>query len=223
MANQNAIIEESNLEENLKTQFGKTIDAKDNENGTFTIYMEESNKEYIVSNNGEMLNEGINWEKAKKETQKHPDQQEERNQNVIGIGTDGKAVNMDLWEYTQLDDGTFALNDEESVKYVDGVGSNVTKGYLGNFENGRIIGSIPQYISLDNGKSYKEVTNLWGTFFKCQELVYAPISPNTVTNMNLTFSQNTNLQDASYISYKSVDMWATYSRMFKTKGDTSFA
>lgn len=41
-------------------------------------------------------------------------QDEERNEGVIGIGTDGNPVDMDLWQYTLSEDSTFALNNEGS-------------------------------------------------------------------------------------------------------------
>ena len=42
-------------------------------------------------------------------------QDEERNERVIWIGTDGNSVDMDLWEYTLLEDNTYCLNDENSL------------------------------------------------------------------------------------------------------------
>ena len=58
---------------------------------------------------------GINWDLAKANAKAPENQKEERNNGVIGIGTDGKSVNMDLWEYTKLDDGTYGLNDSKSL------------------------------------------------------------------------------------------------------------
>ncbi len=68
---------------------------------------------------------------------------EERNAGVIGIGTDGKTVNMDLWEYT-LNNGTYALNDIDDIKAEDANTEN--KGYLGKIIDGKIEGTVPMYI-----------------------------------------------------------------------------
>ena len=210
LSKSNSIIEENNLKKEIKDILKEDMTVEDLENGTYKIIGDE-NREYIISKTGDILVEGVNWEETKKITQKHPEQREERNENVIGIGTDGNTVNMDLWEYTKLEDNTFALNDEESIKYVDASASNITKGYLGSFENGKIIGCVPKYISTDGGKTYQEVTNMWATFTGCEQLIYAPAIPNTVTNMNCTYSQCKNLIDGGYVSNSIIRMWATYS------------
>ena len=210
LSKSNSTIEENNLKEEIKDILKEDMTVEDLKNGTYKIIGDE-NREYIISKTGDILVEGVNWEETKKITQKHPEQREERNENVIGIGTDGNTVNMDLWEYTKLEDNTFALNDEESIKYVDASASNITKGYLGTFENGKIIGCVPKYISTDGGKTYQEVTNMWATFTGCEQLIYAPAIPNTVTNMNCTYSQCKNLIDGGYVSNSIVRMWATYS------------
>ena len=119
---------------------------------------------------------------------------EERNKGVIGIGTDGKPVNMDLWEYTLLDDGTYGLNDKDSLSDI-----NKNKGYLGGFEDGKIIGEIPQYISIDFGKNYSSVTNLFATFCEIPELTTMPTIPSTVTNLTNTFIRCNNLKTLSNI------------------------
>ena len=80
---------------------------------------------------------GINWDLAKSNAKAPKEQKEERNNGVIGIGTDGKAVNMDLWEYT-LKDGTYTLNDIDDIN--DTNGTNETKVYLGKTIDGKIQG-----------------------------------------------------------------------------------
>lgn len=108
-------------------------------------------------------------------------QDEERNNGVIGIGTDGNPVDMDLWKYTLLDDGFFMLNKKETE-------GDRSPGYIGNFsETGEILGTIPQYISTDNGKSYKAVSDLNDLFRGCSNLKIAPKIPNTIKNMACTF------------------------------------
>ena len=124
---------------------------------------------------------GIDWENAKKNAKAPEEQKEERNNGVIGIGTDGKAVNMDLWLYSKLEDNTFVLNESASSS---------KNGYVGDFsEDGKIYGKIPQYISIDNGKNYEKVTSLYSTFKKCTQLKVAPEIPETIKEMFCAFSQ----------------------------------
>lgn len=135
---------------------------------------------------------GIDWEEAKANAKAPEEQKEERNNNVIGIGTDGKPVNMDLWEYTLLEDGTYGLNTKNSL---DSSGtSGRSAGYKGHFtDNGEITGTIPTYISTDNGKNFGEVTSLVHTFYNCTELKIAPKIPDTVKYMSVAFYKCTNL------------------------------
>ena len=74
---------------------------------------------------------GINWDLAKTNAKAPEEQKEERNNGVIGIGTDGKVVNMDLWEYTYISENdSYALNDDEVIN-----NSKIeNKGYLGDFD-----------------------------------------------------------------------------------------
>ena len=132
---------------------------------------------------------GVNWEEAFKTATKHPDQQYS---TAIGLGTNGKVVNMDLWEFTLLEDDTYGLNTLENLN--TDVSSGVTSGYKGKFtETGQIEGTIPQYISEDNGKTYKEVTDLKWLFFNCTEMKVAPKIPSTVKKINYTFRDCTSL------------------------------
>ena len=104
---------------------------------------------------------GVDWNIAKANATKHPDQ---KNSDVIAIGTNGKSVNMDLWEYN-LDEetGGYGLTDEMSLKTT--ASSDASKGYLGdNFEN--II--IPQFIKINREAEWVSVTNLDWTFLIVQ-------------------------------------------------------
>lgn len=124
---------------------------------------------------------GIDWEDARKNAKAPEEQKEERNNGVIGIGTNGKPVNMDLWLYSKLEDNTFVLNESASSS---------KNGYVGDFsEDGKIYGKIPQYISIDNGKNYEKVTSLYSTFKKCTQLKVAPEIPETIKEMFCAFSQ----------------------------------
>ncbi len=124
---------------------------------------------------------------------KAPESQvEERNNGVIGIGTDGNSVNMDLWEYTLLDDGTYCLNDVVDLSGGEATWSN---GYISDQFNkdGTIIGTVPQYISVDGGKNYGAVTSMFMTFKDCIQLKVQPKIPTTVTKLEYTFWNCINL------------------------------
>ena len=100
---------------------------------------------------------GVDWEYALANATKHPDQ---KVSTAIGVGTDGKPVNMDLWEYS-FDEVTkgYGLNSNEVFQNTEynPNGKNTetirTAGYQGTETNGKDI-IIPQYISIDNGKTY---------------------------------------------------------------------
>ena len=96
---------------------------------------------------------------------------------------------MDLWEYTKLDDGTYALNSEETITAVEaGNWSSAQKGYKGTFTgNGEIEGSLPQYIKDETDDTFIEVTDLTYLFYNCTELKVMSQIPSTVKNMSNTF------------------------------------
>lgn len=132
-------------------------------------------------------------------------QDEERNNGVIGIGTDGNPVDMDLWEYHLLSNDTYSLNSKESYN-----GNQDICGYKGKIVNGTIEGKIPQFISSDNGKTYKKVTSLYETFILFDDLISIPQIPNTVTEMNWTFWGCTGLKIAPIIPSSVIDMSGTF-------------
>lgn len=158
-----------------------------------------------VGNEEEIINDllyygEINWNKilkdatANPEKYKHPDQRSTNGD--IGIGTDGKPVNLDLWLYDYLDyDGGFSLR-----------GANIQSGiYFQNsyansdIVNGKIQGTVPQYIKLAGENEFKPVIYMQSTFAKCTNLIEAPKIPDTVKSMSSTFASCTNLQTASTI------------------------
>ena len=147
---------------------------------------------------------GIDWEKAKANAKAPEEHKEERNNGVIGIGTDGKPVNMDLWEYTLLEDGTYGLNTKSYL--IDG--GKFTVGYRGTFsEDGRIIGTVPQYISQNNGTTFAQVTSMKGSLDEFDELVIAPEIPDTVTVLASTFWGCKNLKVAPKIPNNVTNIW----------------
>ena len=100
--------------------------AQEAKNKTEEAQKEEEN---ILYSYEDKINEyaGIDWDTVLANAQKHPDQ---KTSTAIGVGTDGRAVNMDLWEYTLLDDGTYGLNDQEALSL------NVSStGYNGSIIN----------------------------------------------------------------------------------------
>ena len=187
-------LNQNNLKEAIDNQFNgrKDFVVSNNEDGTFTVSCLDTLKDYNITLN--RVEKGIDWNEAMANAVAPESQDEPRNKGVIGIGTDGKPVDMDLWEYTILDDGTCGLNDENSIK---DIGKN--KGYLGEYLNGQIIGTIPQYISINNGKNYIPVTNMFATFCEVSELTTMPIIPSTVKILTNSFIRCSNLVELKEI------------------------
>ena len=134
---------------------------------------------------------GIDWEIVKANAKAPEEQKEERNNNVIAIWTNGKTVNMDLWEFTydQKTQG-YALNSSDVINNKENGGDNEnnikTAGYKGEIsDDGSIIGKIPIYIK--NGDAeWTPVTSLYRTFQNI-DIIKTPQIPNTVTNINCAF------------------------------------
>lgn len=187
-------LNQNNLKEAIDNQFNgrKDFVVSNNEDGTFTVSCLDTLKDYNITLN--RVEKGIDWNEAMANAVAPESQDEPRNKGAIGIGTDGKPVDMDLWEYTILDDGTCGLNDENSIK---DIGKN--KGYLGEYLNGQIIGTIPQYISINNGKNYIPVTNMFATFCEVSELTTMPIIPSTVKILTNSFIRCSNLVELKEI------------------------
>lgn len=184
-------LSQTNLKNEIDNMFGtQNAIVTDNGDGTFTVSLPGSKNDYNINSSGVISS--INWDDAMKNATAPVSQDEERNTNVIGIGTDGEPVDMDLWEYFLMEDGTYGLNDENAL---DGTGNHGrSSGYIGEYTNdGRIIGTVPTYISTDGGKTYKEVTSMVHTFYNENELLIAPQIPKTIKNMNVAFYQAVNL------------------------------
>ena len=198
--NGNSEIEKADLEIALSENGTKSI-VVDNKDGTRNIIFLDDKKIYKINNDGsiEDTNSDFSSIYIAPETQN-----EERNEGVIGIGTDGNPVDMDLWEYLLLEDGTYTLNDN------NGDISN-GRGYIGNINSdGTITGKIPQYISVDNGKTYNPVTSLKQCMIGKSELKIAPEIPSTVTNIRDMFYHLTNLEQMSNIPNSVTNMQGTF-------------
>ena len=122
----------------------------------------------------------VNWDKILDEAEKnpnnykHPDQSDENGD--IGIGTDGKPVNLDLWVYSIVNTNEIHLGAAK--------GSCITPGYNNNnIVDGKIIGTVPQYIKIDGKDEFYPVTDFGAAFLHCDKLVIAPKIPETVKTM----------------------------------------
>ena len=182
---------------------GVSIATLTGENGILTRAQEAKNKteqaqkdeENILNSYEDKINgyAGIDWDTVLANAQKHPDQV---TSTAIGVGTDGKPVNMDLWEYTKLDDGTYALNNEEA--------------YKGKIVDGKIEGTIPQYIKDESDEGFVTITSLQQLFYQNTELTQIPILPDTVTNIRDTFKKCTGLTIVDKLPNNIVDMQGTF-------------
>ena len=192
---------------------GVSIATLTGDNGILTRAQEAKNKteeaqkdeENILSSYEDKINEyaGIDWDTVLANAQKHPEQ---KASTAIGVGTDGRSVNMDLWEFTLLDDGTYALNDSESVAPT----GTRTAGYTGNIVDGKIEGTIPQYIKDESDGSFIEVTSIQWLFYQKTELATSPKIPDTITNMYNTFNGCTNLITVGEIPDSVTNMQGTF-------------
>ena len=204
---------------------GVTIATLTGDNGILTRAQEVKNKteqaqkdeENILSNYEDKINEyaGIDWNEAMSNA-KAPEDQKTTSKNVIGLGTNGRAVNMDLWEYTLLEDGTYSLLSVDSLDAIENkVWDNVVSGYKGSYdEEGKISGTIPNYISTDNGNNYIPVTSLSNLFRNCTGLKIAPQLPSTVTDISNTFN-STSIIEAPEIPNGVTDMNSTFQNCTK--------
>ena len=193
---------QNSLQEELDKEFGEgKTSVRDNEDGSFIVNLRDDKKDYTVLSNGQ-IQDGVDWKDAMAKA-KAPEEQETTSKNVIGIGTNGQAVNMDLWLYT-FDSVTngYGLNSKEvfqNTEYnTNGTNSETirTAGYKGTETDGKNI-IIPQYISEDGGKTYKSVTSLYRTFSNNKNITTVPLIPTTVTSMVATFENCTKLKECS--------------------------
>ena len=169
-----------------------TLVAQQEEQSTLDMYEDEITN-YV----------GIDWDVAKLNAKAPKEQKEERNNDVIGIGTDGKPVNMDYWEYC-FDTVTngYGLNSQEVFQNTEynNNGTNTStlreKGYRGSTTDTEINGKIPQYISVDNGSTYYPVTSLYRTFCGMRNLNKYPQIPDTIKNMFSAFEGCQNIKKA---------------------------
>lgn len=136
----------------------------------------------------------LTMEEIVAEANKNPNAYKHKEQltsTCIAIGTDGNPVNMDLWEPTLLDDGTWLLG-------VTGNGYGKTEAYKGEYINGTIQGKVPQYIYNSTTKTFTAVTKMRNTFTS-SPIVVAPELPTTVTDISYIFAMCPDLKIAPKI------------------------
>lgn len=156
------------------------------------------------------IEESIDWEKIKQDALANPDKykhEEQKSTNKdIGIGTDGKVVNMDLWEYTIINSNEILL--------ASGQGTDTLPGYSDTniTDDGKIIGTVPQYIQVNGEGDFLPVTAMEHTFAWNNKLKIAPEIPPTVKDLSETFEGCRNLTTApSVIPSNVTDMDHTFS------------
>lgn len=144
----------------------------------------------------------------------------------VGVGTDGKKVNLSLWKYS-LKGTTYCLDK-----------------YVGSIVDGKIVGSVPAKINgkpvtsmafafvdhnqeeIDTPITYCSYVGIKGlkqppqipnsvvdmsyTFSGCSELETAPKIPNSVKKMTGTFYGCTSLKQAPKIPNKVTNMTSTF-------------
>ena len=142
----------------------------------------------------------INWNKVLASAKKHPDQSSTNND--IGVGTDGLPVNLDLWEYTVINNNEILLNSS-----IDG-GS---PGYLNNnIINGTIQGKVPKYIKLNEELYFYTVTSMKDTFIGCSNLTIPPEIPSEIKSLDGTFARCQNLTSIPVIPDEVLNMNRTF-------------
>ena len=144
----------------------------------------------------------IDWEKILEDAEKHPDQEYTED---IGVGTDGNPVNLDLWYYVQTDDGDISLGEADAY-------GPPMRGYdMTNIIDGKIQGTVPQYIKIDGESEFRSVTTMYGTFFYCDNLTEAPKIPDTVTDMSNAFNGCYSLTKTPEIPNGVTKLYSTFS------------
>ena len=92
-------------------------------------------------------------------------------------------------------------------------------GYKGTFtDKGEIQGTIPVYISVDNGINWYKVTSLVHTFYNCSNLKIAPKIPEFVNDMSVTFYKCDNLTTASEIPSSVIRLSYTFANCVNIVG-----
>ena len=174
------------LEEFLKSQDWCEDAVFDDDSKMVTVTMANGSKYEIEVSGIVNDKEEIEWDSILEEANSNPEKYKHSEQlvsNYIAIGTDGKPVNMDLWNPLKRSDGNWGLGIDNGIyPYSNPV------VYKGEIKDGEIEGVVPQYIyntEIEN-EIFKPVTEMYGTFCGLG-LEKAPEIPSTVKYMDLTF------------------------------------
>lgn len=173
------------LQKQMDLNAGKDVTEVYLENGMLIVKYVESTRTYEVN---PTYGSVIDWDSVIENAKAHEEQDTILNPD-IGIGTDGKPVNLDNWYYYETD-GEISLGKLPYDQYGSYANTAVI-GYIGEIINGKIEGTIPQYIIID-GTAYP-VVKLDATFKNITTLTEAPEIPSTVKQMHGTFNGCTGL------------------------------
>ena len=189
-------ITDSGLKSALNNRLGEgTYDISGDETTGWKVTVKETGKVYEISANGkinspEETGSTVDWNKILEEANKNPEsfkhpEQSETN-NDIGIGTDGKPVNMDLWIARIINGNEITLTGTD--------GCNWDKGYVGKIIDGKIQGKIPAYIKPAGSDKFYTVTSMKYTFAYCEDLEEMTEEiPSKVTNFDYMYEGCTKL------------------------------
>ena len=211
----------SNNEVNVPNLVGKKLDLGNGTNKS-DVYMVESADEItyylryydkdgvsrdllefkVDSTTGDTdSGDNIDWDEVLDNAEKHPEQSETNND--IGIGTDGKPVNMDLWNSVKTEDGLgYDLRGD--------VGCFSYSGYKGEIIDGKIQGAVPQYIKKETDDKFYPVKCMTLTFVSCNDLYQAPDLPDTILDMDRTFYYCSGLVEVPEIPSSVTNMSGTF-------------
>ena len=189
-------ITDSGLKSALNNRIGEgTYDISGDETTGWKVTVKETGKTYDIASNGkinssEETGSTVDWNKILEEANKNPEsfkhpEQSETN-NDIGIGTDGKPVNMDLWNAIIINGNEITLTGTD--------GCNWQEGYVGKIIDGKIQGKIPAYIKPAGSDKFYTVTSMKYTFAYREDLEEMTEEiPSKVTNFDYMYEGCTKL------------------------------
>ena len=190
-------ITDSGLKSALNNRLGEgTYDISGDETTGWKVTVKETGKVYEISANGkinspEETGSTVDWNKILEEANKNPEsfkhEDQSKTNNDIGIGTDGKPVNMDLWNYQKITD----KNEIMLSTWRSGRGPGYSNK---NIKNGKIQGKIPAYIKPAGSDKFYTVTSMEYTFVDCKDLEEMTEEiPSKVTNFDYMYKGCTKL------------------------------
>ena len=96
--------------------------------------------------------------------------------------------------------------------------SNTYTSNTGEIFDGKIEGTVPQYIKKEGGE-FLEVISMTGTFVGIDDLKYAPEIPSTVTELENTFAYCGGLEQAPRINSNVTNMNYTFRCCYNLTGE----